>query len=73
MHGPIRADLDDLGQFGPLRGREAGRTTLGPGVLQPVRAALVEAVDPVAQGLAVHAADARRLGPAHPVEDGREG
>jgi hypothetical protein len=73
MHGPIRADLDDLGQFGPLLDGQAGRMALGPGVLQPVRATLVEAVDPVAQGLAVHAADARRLGPAHPVEDGREG
>jgi hypothetical protein len=35
MYGPIRADLDDLGQFGPLRGREAG---------PPIRAASVRLI-----------------------------
>ncbi len=73
MQGPIRSDLDQLSQFTLLLGREARRMALGPDVLQPRRAALVEAVDPIAQGLAIHAADACRLGPAHPVEDGREG
>lgn len=73
MHGPIWTGLDELGQFGLLVRGEAGRVALGADVLQPLRAALVEAVNPVAQGLAVHAAEARRLAPAHPVQDGGEG
>src|SRR5687768_4021870 len=73
MHGPIRTGLDELGQLGLLRGRQARRMALGPGVPQPVRAALVEAVNPVTQGLAVHAADARRICPTYPVQDRREG
>ena len=69
---PIRSGLDYLSQLGLLLGAEAGRIALGPGVLQPVWAALVEAVDPIAQGLAIHAADARGLRPAHPVQDRRQ-
>ena len=73
VHGPIRAGLNEVGQFSLLLGGEAGRVALGPDVVQPLRAALVEAVDPIAQGLAVHAAEARRLAPTHPVQDGGEG
>jgi hypothetical protein len=73
MHGPIRAGLDKADQFALLLGREAGRVALRPGVLQPLRAALVEAVDPISKGLAIHAADARRLRPAHPVQHRSQG
>ena len=41
-------------------------------VEQPVRAGRVEAMNPVAQGLAVHAADLGRLGAAHPLENRRQ-
>ncbi len=73
MQGPIWTRLDELSQFTLLLGREARRMALRPDILQPRRAALVEAVDPIAEGLAIHAANPRRVGPAHPVEDGREG
>jgi hypothetical protein len=72
MHGLIRTGLDELGQVSLLRGGQARRMALGPGVPQPIRAALVEAVDPVAQGLPVHAADPCRVRPAHPIEDGSQ-
>ena len=68
MHGPIRAGLDKLGQLGLLRGGEAGRIAFRPGVREPVRTVRVEAVHPVAQGLPVHAADAGRVRPVHPVQ-----
>jgi hypothetical protein len=48
MHSPIWASLDELGQLGLLLGGQAWRIALPPGVPQPLRAALVEAVDPVA-------------------------
>jgi hypothetical protein len=70
VHGPIRSGLDEVGQRGLLLGGEAGRLALGPAVLQSVRAMLIEAVDPIAKGLAVHAADARCVGPVHAVQDG---
>ena len=53
MHGPIRSGLDEAGQLGLLLGGEAGRVAFGPGVFEPVRAALVEAVDPISQGLSM--------------------
>ena len=31
MHRPIGAGLDEMGQFGLLLGREAGRVAFGPG------------------------------------------
>jgi hypothetical protein len=49
VRGAVRAGLD---QFGKLRGREARRVALRPAVLQPLGAALIEAVHPVAQRLA---------------------
>jgi hypothetical protein len=48
MHGPIWTSLDELGQLGLLLGVQAGRTALRPSVPQPLRAVLIEAVDPVA-------------------------
>ena len=73
MDGPIRAGRDEFGQFGLLPGCEAGRIALGPAVLQAIRAALVETMDPVAQGLAVHAADPCCVGSAHPIQHGGQG
>lgn len=40
--------------------------------LQPVRALIIEAMYPVAQGLPVHAADPRRIGAAHAIQYGRQ-
>src|SRR4051812_22779795 len=53
VHGPVRAGLDKARQFRLLVGAEARRLAFGPIVLEPVRAAFVEAVDPVAQALAI--------------------
>ena len=72
MRGPIRTGLDQAGQFRLLVWRQAPRVALGPGVLQPVGTAFVEAVDPVAQGLPVHAADPCRVRPVHPLQDRRQ-
>ena len=69
MHGPIRTGLDEVGPFGLLLWREAGRVAFGPGVFQPVGPVFGEAVNPVAQRLAIHAADPRGFGSAHPVQD----
>jgi hypothetical protein len=68
MHRPIRAGLDQTSQLRLLVRGQAGRVALRPGVLQPIRAVCVEAVNPVAQRLAIHPADPRRLRPAHPVQ-----
>src|SRR3954468_18194426 len=73
VHGPIRSGLDEAGEFSLLLGAEAGRVALGPNVLQPLGSVLVEAMDPVSQGLAIHAADAGGLCPVHPVQDRGEG
>jgi hypothetical protein len=72
MHGPIRTGLDEVGPFGLLLWREAGRVAFGPGVFQPVGPVFVEAVNPLAQRLAIHAADPRGFGSAHPVQDRSE-
>jgi hypothetical protein len=73
VHRPIGSGLDEVGQLDLLLGREAGRVTLGPSVLEPLWAVLVEAVNPVTQRLAIHAADARRLRSAHPVQPRGQG
>jgi hypothetical protein len=52
VRGAVRAGLDQLGKLRQLRGREARRAALRPAVLQPLGAALIEAVHPVAQRLA---------------------
>ena len=64
----IRARLDDLRELGQLLGRQARLGTLRPVVHQALRTRSVEAMNPVAQRLAIHAADLRRrrLGPSRP-------
>lgn len=69
---PVGADLDDLRQFGSLFSRQARRYAAHPVVLQAIQACRIEAVDPVAQRLAVHVADRGGLGAALAVEDGRQ-
>ena len=53
------------GQFRLLRWGQARLGATVPGILEPVRASRVEAVNPVTQGLAVHAAGPGRIFPAH--------
>ena len=65
------AGLDDGRQGSELIDRKPGRMSLRADVLQPVGAAFVEPVNPVAQRLAVHAADPRGLLPIHAVENRR--
>jgi hypothetical protein len=69
MHGPVRAGFDKLRQFRLLLRREARRLALRPAIFQTIRPMLVKAMDPVAQRLAIHAADPRRIGPVHAVQD----
>jgi hypothetical protein len=68
----IRASSDNRGQLLPLVGRELARRAGRLTVDQPVRAFGVEAVDPVAQRLTVHAAQFRGLAPATPLGDASE-
>ena len=63
----IRADLDDPGKLSQLLFREAGLGAIGPAADEPIRTQVVEAMDPVARRLPVHAADLRRRSPVHPV------
>ena len=65
----IRAGFDDLRELSQLLIREARLGTLGPVVDQALRTRGVEAMDPVAQGLAVHAADLRRRAAVHSLAD----
>ena len=64
----VRASLDDLCELGQLLLRQARLGTFGPVVDQALRTRGVEAMHPVAQGLAIHAADLRCSipGPFHP-------
>jgi hypothetical protein len=55
VHGPVRPGLDEVGDLGPLLGREARLRTFRPAVPKPVGAVGVEAVNPVAQRLPAHA------------------
>jgi len=65
----IRPGLDEGRELSQLLRRKARLGTLGPVVDEALRARGVEAMDPVAQGLAVHAADLRRGAPVHSVAD----
>src|SRR5271163_2754622 len=69
MHHPIRASLDEVCEFGLLISTEAGRRALGPVVQKPVGATLVEPMNPITQGLLVHAANPRRAAEAQPPRD----
>src|ERR1700728_2157140 len=53
----IRTGLDDLRQLSQLLRRKARLGTLRPAVDEALRTRAVEAMDPVAQRLAVHSAD----------------
>ena len=68
MHRPIWSLLDELSQCGQLLRRQTRWVALGPGVFEPIRPLLVEAMHPVPQGLPVHAANASGLRPVHPVQ-----
>src|SRR5918998_909076 len=61
MHRPIRAGLDQTSQLRLLVRGQAGRVALRPGVLQPIRTVCVEAVNPLAQRLAIRAASVRLI------------
>ncbi len=61
---PIRAPLDDYGQLGLLFDRQLRGRPFRLAVEQAFGALGIEAVNPIAQGLTVHAADLGRLGPA---------
>jgi hypothetical protein len=64
--------LDTGEQTGHLFRRHARLGSFGPVVEKLVRPRGVEAVDPIAQSLVVHAADLGRLAPIHPVPDRRQ-
>ena len=61
--------LDDLRELGQLPFRQAGLGALGPVVDEALLTRPVEAMHPVAQRLAVHAADLRRRTSVHAVPD----
>ena len=62
--GQIGTGADQRRQLGLMIRRQAGLGARWLAVRQPGQALLVEAMDPVAQGLTVHAAGLRRLGTA---------
>jgi hypothetical protein len=65
----IRPGLDDLCELSQLLRRKTGLGTLRPVVDQALQTRPVEAMDPVAQRLAVHSADLRRRASVHAVPD----
>src|SRR5208282_4565314 len=69
---PIRPSLDDLGKGGQLFRRQPRRLALGANIFEPVRALRVEAMNPVAQRLTIHAANARSVRSPHPIENRRQ-
>src|SRR5271163_5217121 len=68
----VRAGLDDLRKLSQLFLRQARLGTFRPVVDEALRPRSVEAMNPVAQRLAVHAADLRRRASVHPVPDRRQ-
>jgi hypothetical protein len=68
IDGVIRAGLDDLGQLRLLGRRQPARLLPRQVVLQPLRTARVEPVNPIPQRLTIHAADLRGFRPAHPIQ-----
>jgi hypothetical protein len=69
----IRPGLDDPRKLGPLLLRQARFGTLRPIVEEAPGPGGVEAMHPVAQRLAVHAADLGCSSSVHPVPDRRQG
>src|SRR5271163_3246184 len=65
----IWTSFADLGELSQLRRRKSRLGALGPVVDQALWTRGVEAMDPVAQGLAVHAPDLRRGAPIHSIPD----
>jgi hypothetical protein len=70
---PVRAGLNDLRKLSQLFFRQARLGTFRPVVDEAVRTRSVEAMNPVAQRLAIHAADLRCGASAHPVLDPSQG
>src|ERR1700734_479868 len=68
----IRAGLDDPRELSQLLRRKTRLGTLRPVVEETLQTRPVEAMDPVAQRLAVQAADLRRFATIHPVADRRQ-
>src|SRR5271163_813485 len=72
-HDPVRLTLrpglHDGRELSQLLRRQARLWTFRPVVDEALRARGVEAMDPVAQRLAVHAADLRRRSPIHAIPD----
>ena len=65
----IRPGLDEGRERGQLLRRQAGLRAVRPIVDQALQTRGVEAMHPVAQGLAIHAADTGRRSAIHPVPD----
>jgi hypothetical protein len=68
----IGASLNELPQFLFLLRRKFRGPPGRSGVDEPVRTSLIEAMHPVPQRLAVHAADTGRFGARHPVVNRRQ-
>src|ERR1017187_6815713 len=66
---PVGAWFDDPGELGFLRCGKSRHRPTRPLIRQPIWPRRVEPVNPVAQGLAVHAADHGSLGTAHAVDN----
>jgi hypothetical protein len=65
----MMAGLDEGRELGQLLRRQARLGTVRPVVDQALRTRAVEAMDPVAQGLAIHATDLRRRSSIHSIPD----
>lgn len=70
--GQIGTGADQRRQLGLMLRRQAGPGARRLAIRQPGQALLVEAMDPVAQGLTVHAAGLRRFGTAATLHHQRE-
>src|SRR3974390_588069 len=65
----IRAGFDDLRELSQLLRRKPRLGTFRPVVDEALGTPRIEAMDPVTQGLAVHASDLRRSAPIHSIPD----
>jgi len=72
VDGRIRAGFDNLAKLLHLPIIQHTPPPRAFAVCQTSHSFFVEPVDPIAQRLAVHAADPRRIGPAHPVINRRQ-